>query len=546
MTTDSVLDKADDIMSEAVEKAGELMSEKPRVAEIILKQLLKCDPEHLAGLQLLGLCKHRMGENEEAVEIIQTALDLDPGCADNWNNLGLAYAGMETHDRAIAAIQKAIALKPNQFLFKNNLALQYRAVGDFAKAVETMRAAIASEERPQLWLNLGGIYGEMRDIAASKECFERAAELDPSFPAAHVDLAFVYHLSGDWQSGFREYEWRFLYYPQMQFYLNAFDRDKLWGGVGSRDGCWQHYEKGPDHDLTGKTLLVYGEQGMGDIIQFSRFAKRLRDEGAKVVMHVPGALASVVSRIDGVAGVNTRDIFKNAGEEFPPYDYQISLMSAPHLLGVKEITGEPYISPTTTAFRDHMKQVYPDTFNVGVVWAGNPSHPHDRKRSIPLKHLQPIHDVPGVRLFSLQMDLRKRQYGATYRSMTDAGANVNDPCNDMFQGVKGIVDYCEGCDGFKLTDLTQMIQSFEDTCTILAGLDMVICCDTATAHLAGAMGVPVWVMVPYNPDWRWGLAGDTTMWYDSMRLFRQTERDDWAGVAERVTGELREVVLQNQ
>lgn len=527
----SVLEKANQIMNEAVEKAGELICTKPQIAEIILKQLLKCDPEHLSGLQLLGLCKHRMGDNAEAIEIIQTALEIDPDNADNWNNLGLAYAGLGQHERAIESIEKALTINPNQFLFKNNLSLQYRAVGDYEKSVSMMKESIAINEKPQLWLNLGGIYGELRDIDNSQKCFEKAIELDPEYPAAHVDMAFVHHLRGNWQKGFEEYEWRFWYYPQMKHYLNNFDQSKTWNGKDS---------------LKGKTMLIYAEQGSGDAIMFVRYAKHLKDLGAKVIIHTAPALSELLLRVEGVDGVNTRDIFIDKGEPFPEYDYQISLMSAPFLLGMKEIDGSPYIKPVTTSFKDYMKQEYPNTFNIGIVWAGNPAHPHDRKRSIQLKHFDVIQNVEGVKLFSLQMDVRKRQYGATYRNMSSENTKVEDPCSAKFQAEKDVVDYCEDCDHMKVTDLTQMIQSFEDTATVLAGLDLVICCDTATAHLAGAMGVPVWVLIPYNPDWRWKLEGDTTQWYDSMRLFRQMERDNWPQVMERVAGELNEVVLQDQ
>lgn len=521
-TQGSILDKANEIMNEAVDKAGELLCTKPQVAEVILKQLLKCDPEHLAGLQLLGLCKHRMGDNAEAVEIIQTALDLDPDNADNYNNLGLAYAGLNQHGRAAEAIEKAIALKPQQFLFKNNLALQYRALGDYDKAVHTLKNALDAAEKPQLWLNLGGIYGEMRDIGRARECFEKALDLDPEYPAAHVDMAFVHHLNGNWREGFEEYEWRFWYYPQMKYYLNAFDPSKLWDGKA---------------DIKGKTVLIYAEQGVGDCIMFVRYCKDLKGRGARVVVWVPAYLADLVKRVEGVDDVCTEDI-THTGERLPPYDLQFSLMSAPHLLGATRLSGAPYIRPATEDFVKYMKQEYGESFNVGVVWAGNPAHPHDRKRSVPLRHFEPLQDVPGVKLFSLQLDLRKRQYGSSYRNMTAEEAGVEDPCRDQFQTDRGVVDYCEGCERMRLTDLTKMIQSFEDTCTILAGLDLVVCCDTATAHLAGAMGKPVWVLVPYNPDWRWTLSGDATPWYDSMKLYRQRTRDDWPEVLRRVASDL--------
>jgi hypothetical protein len=313
--------------------------------------------------------------------------------------------------------------------------------------------------------------------------------------------------------------------------MESFDQKKLWNG---------------EADINGKRVLIYGEQGMGDIIQFSRYCKDLKARGATVIMQVPECMAAILGRLDGVDEVNTHDIFTNTGTGLGEYDYQFSLMSAPHLLKTESLDGSPYIKPATTAFRDHMKAEYPDTFNVAVVWAGNPAHPHDQRRSIPLKHFKPLHDVEGVRLFSLQMDVRKRQYGSTVRNMSAEQAGVKDSCMERFLAQRDVVDYCEGCEDMKLVDLTKMIQSFEDTATILHGVDLVICCDTATGHLAGAMGVPVWMMIPFNPDWRWTLTGETTPWYDSMRLFRQKDRDSWQELMERVSKELHATVLQNQ
>lgn len=531
MTETEVIDQNSRIMDEAVEKAGELLMAKPHIAEIILKQLLKCDPEHLSGLQLLGLCKHRMGENAEAVEIIQTAIELNPEGADNYNNLGLAYSGLQQFDRAINSITRAVELRPDQYLFKNNLALQYRAIGDYENAVKYLREAIEVEEKPQLWLNLGSIYGEMRDLTQCEICYKKSVELDPEYSAGHVNMAFINHLKGDWKNGFKEYEWRFWYYPQMKFYLNAYDMSKLWDGRAS---------------LENKRVLVYGEQGMGDIIMFSRYLKNIKALGAHVILNAPQCLVEVLSRVEGIDEICTKDVHVEKGDPFPDYDYQFSLMSAPYLLQVNEICGKPYIKSVTDGFRDYIKTEYGESFKVGIVWAGNPAHPHDQKRSIHLKHFRGLYNTPGIKLFSLQMDLRKRQYGATYRNVEGEGAKVDDTCVDTFQSERGVVDYCDGCDDMRLVDLTKMIQSFEDTCTILAGLDLIICCDTATAHMAGAMGVPVWVLLPFNPDWRWLISGEATAWYDSMRLFRQSERDKWDDVFEKVEAELNAFVLQNQ
>lgn len=524
---DEVLERADAIMDKAIETAGELLTEKPDVAEVVLKQLLKCDPEHLAGLQLLGLCKHRMGKNAEAVEIFQTTLEIDPTSGDNHNNIGLAYSGLHNTERAIEHMKKAIELKPEQFLFLNNIALQYRNKGERELAVEKLEAALAIQEFPQILINLGGVYGEMREFEKAKKAFDRAVELDPNYSAAHVDLAMLNHLQGDFKEGFKEYEWRFEYFPQMNHYKRAYDQARRWDGKAS---------------LEGKTILIYCEQGLGDTIQFVRYTKELKELGAHVILHTNDTLNDLVKRCDYVDGTVVRDIVNCKGEEFPKYDYQCAIMSLPYLLGIEKATGEPYIKPATPDFKKYIKEEYGESFNIGIVWAGSPAHPHDKRRSIPLKHFQSLYDTEGVRLFSLQLEAGRRRYGTVCYGL-GAKPNKNAEKLSKFEGEEGITDYCEGCDDINLVDLTSMIQSIEDTATILAGLDLVICCDTVVAHLAGAMGVPCWMAVPFNPDWRWKKSGETTEWYDSLRLFRQTERDDWDGVFVRIKEALDEELL---
>lgn len=528
---ESLLERAGQIFDDAIDKAGELLMTKPHVSEVILKQLLKCDPEHCAALQLLGLTKHRQGQNAEAVEIIQTVLDIDPSNADNWNNLGLAYGGLENYQKAIECIKKATSLKPEQFLFRNNLALQYRSLGDYDNAIKSMKEALEISERPQLWVNLGGMYGELLNLDEAKKCFDNALKLDPDNAAAHVDLAFLHNLLGDWQTSFKEYEWRFWYYPQMNFYHNAYDSNKLWDGKKS---------------LKDKKVLVYGEQGLGDIIQFARYMKDLKKLGAHVILNCPKTLDSLMRRIEGIDDTTNRDITNNTGEEFPDYDYQFSSMSAINLLKINEINGEPYIKPATNAFKDVMKNEHGNTFNVGIVWAGSAAHPHDKKRSIPLKHFKKLQEVEGVKLFSLQMENPKRQYGVTFRSMETDREKFKNTGLDKFQPDKNIVDFNDGAEDVELMDLTNMIQSFDDTATILTGLDLLICCDTSIAHLAGAMGVPVWIAVTHNPDSRWTLKGNTSHWYDSLRIYRQKERGEWASVFEEIQKDLHETVLQNK
>ena len=510
------------IKDEAIDKSIFFLDKNPAVSEVILKQLLKCDPENLSGLQLLGLAKHRMGKNIEAIEIFQTALDIDPHNSDNMNNIALAYGDLEKYERAIEYAEKAVNLSPEKFLFRNNLALHYRCVKRHEDAIRTLETSIKkagknSPEAAQIWNNLGGVYSELGQIEKSIECFNKGLECDPAYPAGHVSLSFAYQLLGDLEKGFEEYEWRKEYFSQMQYYKKSYDQTKLWDGK---------------KDLSGKKVLIYAEQGLGDAIQFMRYIPELKSRGAYVMVHCSNALSSLFGRLDCIDQVVHRDIVNNKGEEFPEYDFQLCMMSLPLLLNQFKPSGKPYIEAVTGSFRDHIEEEYgKDTKKIGIVWAGSPAHPYDQFRSIPLKHFKCLQS-DDVKLFSLQLDKRPRSYSHS----KDQRVIIESKH----------VDYMEDCEDMQLVDLSNMIQSMEDTCTIIAGLDLVISCDTSVVHLAGAMGVPCYLCITKNPDWRWKTEGDETDWYDSVKIFRQEQSGNWETVFENIEKELNENFLQNK
>jgi len=492
------------VVSKAIEVIKENIMTRPVHAEIICQQLLKAIPDHAEGLHLLGLIKQRFRQYDESIVVIERAIAIDPTNADNYNNIALAHANLGNYEKSIVYLDKAIELK-NNYLYYNNLALQYRQIGKHDIAIDLFEKAIAMSPDPQLWNNLGGVYGEIKDLNNAARCFKKAMAIDPEFAAAHVDLAFTYHLQGLWQQGFEEYEWRFKHFTQLDYYKRSYDESKLWNGEDS---------------LVGRTILLYGEQGLGDVIQFSRYIKKLKERGVyKTILHCPEPVESIMKRIEGVDSTVVRNIVGEEKVEFPPYDLQCSVMSLPHLLRDYEIRGEPYLKPQVT-FNIREQEEYQHTFNVGLVWSGSPAHPNDATRSTHLKDYRPIHDLKGIKLFNLQVHSAKRIY----------------PYG------KKIVDLTEGCEGMSLVDMTQMIQNFDDTATIITGLDLVIAVDTAIVHLAGSLGVPCWMLIPFNPDWRWGIDGNTTPWYDSVRIFRQEQRDEWAPVIAEVKAELEKVL----
>jgi len=506
------VERAQKIIDDGLDAASERISSMPMIAEIICKQILKCDPECIKAYQLLGLAKHGMGRHAEAVEIFQVVLEFEPDNADAHNNIALAYGCLDIFDRGIEHLEISNKLRPNCYLFMNNLALQYRQVGRYNDAIDLLKAACKVHCEPEMLCNLGGIFAELLDYEGSMKFYKTAIELDPDNSTAHVDMACTNFLLGNMKEGFDLYEWRFKHYNQLNFYKKAYDQSKLWNGEDS---------------LEGKRVLVYAEQGMGDCIQFCRWLPELKERGAYVMLHCSEILSTVMKRIPGVDEIVIRDIVNNKGEEFPEYDYQCCTMSLPHLLKSYEFNGKPYIEPLTDKFKKFIKGENSSTCNVGISWAGNPAHPNDRLRSIPLKEFWPLHNTEGVKLMNLQVDMRKRSY----------------------RTANGIIDLTEQCENMNLVDMTSMIQTLEDTCTILSGLDLVVTCDTALAHLAGAMGVPCWIALPYNPDWRWLKEGSESKWYDSIKLFRQPSRGDWTSVFEEMQGELEEyakVVLQNK
>lgn len=499
----------DEKVQEIVDRALCVIKEKlvtiPLYAEIICGQLIKAVPDFAEGYMLMGLIKQQLEQYQESIDIIKKAIELDPENADNYNNMALSLANVGKYDEAVQNLSKAISLK-NNYLYYNNLALQYRQLRQYDKAIDLFDRAIELNESrdPQLWNNLGGIYGELKDLEKAEECFLTASRIDPTFSASHVDLAFTYHLMGDWVKGFQEYEWRVEHFQQLNHYKKHYDMSKKWNGVDS---------------LAGKDVLVYGEQGMGDVIQFSRYLKCLKNLGAnRVILHCHKPIESLMKRIEGVDETFVADIVNDKEIQMPEYDYQCMLMSLPHLLQEYQPTGEPYLeSVSVLPFND-----YKDYFKVGIIWAGSPAHPNDSLRSMFLKEFKPIHNIEGVKLFNLQVDYRKRIYTKG----------------------KKIVDLTDDCEDMSIVDLTSMIEDFDDTATVVSGLDLVIAVDTAVVHLCGALGIPCWMLVHYNPDWRWGIDGKNTCWYDSVSIYRQNVRDSWSEVMERVRDDI--LLLQNK
>jgi hypothetical protein len=335
-------------------------------------------------------------------------------------------------------------------------------------------------------MNLGNALRDLGRLAEAYPCYERALALRPGFGDARYNLAFAQLLDGDYARGWATYAARW-------------DTRKLTGHRRSFTApTWD------GADPTGRTILVYAEQGMGDVLQFCRYLPLVRARGARTVLLIDGVwqqLAPVLRNLDGV------DQLALDVAEVARIDAQCALLDLPHLLGTTLATVPAHIPYLAVDPARHPPLADTGLPRIGLVWAGNPNFPRDHLRSPRLPALLPLLEVPGLSWFALQMGDGRRDLEG--RAMPA-----------------------------RFTDLAPSLGDFADTAAVMAELDLVITSCTATAHLAGALGRPTWVLLPAAPDWRWLLAREDSPWYPTVRLFRQPQAGDWAALVERVRDEL--------
>ena len=418
-----------------------------------------------------GVVLAEMGQHEAAASSFRTALALAPDDAPAWSNLGNSGASAPAHLRAIA-------LDPFAAGAYGNLATLRQSAGARSEAERLWRRALALAPAVAVaWSNLGTL--DMLRPLAEFDCaataFNRAIAADPGLADGWLNRGLIRLLRGDYANGFADYEWRWKRRGMVRPSLAI----PAWTG----------------EDPRGRRLLVWAEQGHGDTIHFIRFIPLLIARGAEVVLAAPRRLVPLLASFAGVGRVVPIE------EPPPAADLQAPLMSLPHLLKLGEAVAAP-VAPYLVPPRRTPSISGDGRPLVGLVWAGSPVNLSNATRSLTLERLSPLLALKGLRFVSLQ-------FGVSAAEMAAAG-------------LKGRLE--------TLDDLGD----FADTAAIVAGLDLVVTVDTAMAHLAGAIGKEAWVMLAHVPDWRWGMSGETTPWYPSLRLFRQESPGDWDGVVRRI------------
>jgi len=466
-------------------------------AEMAYRQALRIRPDYAAAHNNLGSLFHDMGRFPEAEAAFRQALAIQPEYAEAHYNLGILLAALNRAEEAEAAYRRALALRPAYAEAHSNLGVLLAKRQRHGEAEAAYRQALAA--RPafaEAAINLGALLAALNRPEEAETMFRRALALRPGCVKASFNFALLLLSLGRFNEGWRLLETR--YHPEQ------IDRRVFFPRVPFPQ--WQ------GEPLAGKSVLVWQEQGYGDEIQFCRLAAQLKARGAaRVGLACKAPLGALLETLAGVDAVYP----EAAGQTFPPYDYWTFLLSIPGHLGL-DADGIPAALPYLRALPERVRQwqarLPAARPRIGLVWKGSGEHGNDACRSLRgLATLAPLWSVRGAAFISLQK-----------------GA--------------GEAEALQPPRGQALTAVGQDIQDFADTAAIVAQLDLVICVDTAVAHLCGALGRPCWVLLPYvQTDWRWLRGREDSPWYPGvMRLFRQGQSESWADVAERTAAALRQ------
>lgn len=460
-------------------------------AEAYLRQALQLNPDSPDAHSNLSVALRRLKRLDEAADSCRRALQLRPDFADAHNNLGVILQEQGHWDEAAQHYRHALRTTPNHIDANNNLAIVLARQGRLAEAESSYRVVLRL--KPNHFDALTGLGNALRRQGKCVEAapvLREAVRLRPSTADAHMNLAIALLLNGDLKAGWEEYEWRL---QGDGFSFRSFPQP-TWNGAA----------------LEGQTILLHAEQGLGDSLQFLRYAPLVRERVGRVIMECHAPLLSLVQHAPGVDEVVAQ------GMALPSFDVHLPLLSLPRVLGAtldNLPAGVPYLTADPARIEHWRRELSAEPgFKVGIVWQGNPRHKEDRWRSVPLTQFEPLARVPGVRLVSLQ-----RGPGAEQLTTLRGGMEVLDPSSSDAE-----------------------LPSFADTAALVSALDLVVGVDTAIIHLAGALGRPVWVALPFAPDWRWLLGRDDSPWYPTLRLFRQRTWGAWGEVFERLAAAIQE------
>jgi tetratricopeptide (TPR) repeat protein len=483
--------------AEAFSNRGNALRQLKRFDEALASydQAIALRPDYCDALNNRGVTLHELKRFPEALASYDRALEVQRDHAGALCNRGVTLNELTRFDEALASYDRALALKPDYFGALNNRGVTLHELKRFPEALASYDRALALRPDHVGALNNRGItLQELKSLDEALVCYDYALALNPDYVDAHFNKALLQLLKGDYDAGWREYEWRWRRWKVEN--LTQYNRDftqPLWLGQTA---------------IEGKTILLHAEQGFGDTIQFCRYAPLVAERGARVLLEGQVQLKDLMASLVGVAEFIARR------DKLPDFDLHCPLLSLPLALGtrVESIPAQvPYFTVPPESLRRWTRAVGPKrNLRIGLVWSGGSGHKSDAIRSMSLRSLLPITDL-DAEFVSLQKEVRG-----------DDATALKERRDIMHFGDE--------------------LNTFADTAAVIANLDLVISVDTSVAHLAGALAKPVWVLLPFLPDFRWLIDREDSPWYPTARLFRQQAPGDWSGVIRRVVIELEKLI----
>lgn len=474
----------------ALANHGAVLNGLRRFSETVTQcdKAIALKPDYPEALNNRGVALKELGRSEEALASLDRAIALKPAYAEAHNNRGGALRDLKRTAEAIASYDRAIELRPTYAEAHNNRGIALTELRRLEEALVSYAKAITvRRDYAEAYNNSGAALYLLKRLNEARACYDGAIACNPNYADAHWNKAQLTLLQGDFARGWAEYEWRWKS-DAVSRIPQDFTKPR-----------WQG-----DASIASKIILLHSEQGLGDTIQFCRYAPLVGARGARVVLEVQAPLKRLMTGLPGAAQVIAK------GEPRPAYDFHCPLLSLPLAFGTTLETIPPSCLPAPPEGAADWSALPERRPRVGLVWAGNPSHKRDQDRSIALQAMLPLLDT-GATFISLQKDVRA------------GDASLLGERKDII-------------------DVRDRLGDFRDTASLIAQLDLVICVDTSVAHLVGALGKPVWLLLNDVPDWRWMLGRDDSPWYPSARLFRQDRPGEWAPVIARVREALNEFV----
>ena len=484
----------DSCLEELLASGGDLIAKGEADAGVeLFRKAVALYPAHACSVMGLGLALKAAGQLAAGLPFIARAVELEPDWLEARYNLGNVLLAAGRLCEAEESLRRVIAARPEWAYAQNSLGTALLRQRRFIEAAEVFNRAVGAASDWYLpYHNLGSTLAQLGDDQAAITALRKAIRLQPDAADTNWNLSCLLLKHGQFEEGFKEYEWRF---------RNA-------GLPAPRAGRPQPLWDG--RNLKGATLLLCAEQGAGDLIQFIRFARRIALAGMKVLVECPASLRRLFKSCAGIAGL------VDVEEHCPAADLQLPLLSLPRVLGLQpeDLPGPvPYLAAPAGERRIMDALAGADhRVRVGIAWTGDPRNARNAERSVTPKDLAPLALLPGVEIFSLQYQ------------------NGGLPAGQLEQmGIRPLGDaFCD----------------FAGVAAAMDRLDLTITIDTATAHLAGALGKPVWTLLDARPDWRWMIHPSVCPWYPTMRLYRQDQAGDWSQVLARVERDLVDFVKQ--